>query len=117
MTGSGVSVLVADRSAEVLTVVKAEAVLLLLLGSVVVVEAVAELVIVVPLGVLAATRTTIVKLGAAPAATVARVKVTLPMPPTAGAAVVQPAGAVAETKVVPAGRVSATLTPWASLGP
>src|SRR5215212_2341463 len=105
MTGSGESVLVTARSAEVATVVVAVPVLLPELGSGVVVVAVAEFVMVEPFGTLAPTLTTMVKLGVAPAATVALVKVTVPVPPIAGAEVAQPAGAAAETNVVPAGRV------------
>src|SRR5437764_1377447 len=116
-TGSGVSTLDATRSAEALTVVLAEPVLLVGSGSGVELEAVAELLMVVPARTLALTWTMMVKLGAAPAATVGLVKVTVPVPPIAGAVVVQPAGAVAETKVVPAGMVSGSATPWASLGP
>jgi len=76
--------LVTTRSAEVLTVVKAEALLLLGLGSVVVVVAVAVLAMVEPVATLAPTWTTMVKLGAAPAATVGLLKVMVPVPPTAG---------------------------------
>src|SRR5947208_1193795 len=105
VTGSGVSVLVAARSADAVTVVKAGALLLFGSGSLVVVVAVAVLLIVEPLATLAPTWTTMVKLGVAPAATVGLAKVTMPVPPTAGDEVLQPAGAVSETKVVPAGMV------------
>src|SRR5438552_4103210 len=110
-------VLVIARSAEAATVVLAEPVLLPELESGVVLVAVAELLMAVPAATLAPTWTTIVKLGVAPAATVGLVKVTVPVPPTAGALVAQPAGAEAETKVVPAGTTSERTTPWASLGP
>src|SRR5258706_356693 len=97
-------------SAETFTVVLADPVLLPELGSGVVLDAVAVLLMVEPLGTLAPTWTTMVKLGVAPAATVGLVKVTMPVPPIAGAVVVQPAGAVAETNVVPVGTVSARAT-------
>src|SRR5215213_12026557 len=105
------------RSAEALTVVLAEPVLLVGLESGVELVAVAELLMVLPARTFAPTWTTIVKLGAAPAVAVALAKETVPVPPTAGAVVVHPAGAVAETNVVPAGRVSERPTLCASLGP
>src|SRR5262245_50154405 len=117
MTGSGESVLVTARSAEVATVVVDVPVLFVGLESAVVDVTVAELAIVVPLGTLAPTRTTMVKLGVAPAASVARVKVTVPVAPTAGVELAQPAGTLAETNVVPDGSVSERLTFWASVGP
>jgi len=107
----------ATRSARALTVVLAAPVLFPELGSGVELAAVAELLMVLPARTLAPMCTTMVKVGAAPAATVGLAKVTVPVPPTAGAAMVQPAGALAETNVVPAGRVSETLTLCASLGP
>src|SRR2546428_42262 len=102
MTGSGVSVLTTRRSAEVATVVNAEALLLLFgSGSVVVVEAEAVLAMVELLATLAPTCTTMVKLAVAPAARVGLVEEMVPVPPTGGVVELQPAGAVSETKVVP----------------
>ena len=79
--------------------------------------AVAELVIVVAFGVLALTFTTIVNIAVSPEATVALEKTTFPVPPTAGVAVIQPAGAVADKNVVFAGTASVTVTVLAGSGP
>src|SRR5690242_12055384 len=108
--GSGVSVLVTARSACVCTVVVAVLLLLPADGSVVVVAAVAVLLMTVPLAVLALTLTTIVKTAVSPAVDVAFEKTTLPVPPTAGADVLQPLPVVtvALTKVVPDGTASVT---------
>src|SRR4051794_7527639 len=62
----------------------------------------------VPLGASLFTFTTIVNVAVSPFATAAFVKVTLPVPPTAGEVVVQPPGAVADTNVVFAGKESTT---------
>src|SRR5262245_18101426 len=91
------------RSAAATTVVIAVAVLLPGLWSVVVLAAVALLVMTVALGVAALTLTTRVNMAGGPAAKVGLVNVTGPVPPTAGEAIVQPAGAVADRKVVLAG--------------
>src|SRR5215217_7543449 len=99
-TGSGESTLDAAMSADAATVVLELPVLLPEFGSVVVLVAVAELLIVVPASTLAFTLVTITKVAVAPAGTVGLAKVTVPVPPTGGASVLQPAGAVAETKVV-----------------
>src|SRR5207253_1693259 len=118
--GSGASDFVTARSARVCTVVEAVPVLLPGVGSVVVVAAVAELLMVAPLAVLALTWTTIVKTAVSPAATVAFEKTTLPVPPTAGGlGIVQlaPVVTTADTKVVLAGTASVTVTVCASLGP
>src|SRR5215470_13173704 len=117
MTGSGESLLVMARSACALTLVVAVAVLLPAFGSVVALAAVAVLVMVAPLPTLALTLSTMVKVAVVPAANVALEKTTLPVPPTGGVVMVQPAGAVAETKVVLAGTASVTVTVCASLGP
>src|ERR671927_10060 len=117
--GSGVSVLVIARSACVCTVVVAVPVLLAGVGSVVVLAAVAELLIVAPFAVLALTLTTIVNTAVSPATVVAFEKTTLPVPRTAGALVDQPVPVVtvADTNVVLAGTASVTVTVCASDGP
>src|SRR6185369_376302 len=119
ITGSGVSVLVTDRSALVATVVVAVPVLLPGVGSAVVAAAVAELVIVAPLAVLALTFTTIVNTAVSDGATAAFENTTLPVPPTAGAVGVQPVPVVttADTNVVFAGTASVTVTDVALPGP
>src|SRR5690348_7620845 len=101
-TGSGESVFVTAKSACAITVVVAVAELLPGVGSVVAVVAVAVLVSIVLCGVLALTLTTMVKTAVSPAATVAFVNVTVPVPPTAGALVDQPVPVVtvADTNVV-----------------
>src|SRR6266545_3929241 len=106
MTGSGVSVLVRERSACVVTVVVAVAELLPGTGSGSVVLAVAVFVIMLPFGVDALTLTTIVKTAVAPLAILGFENVTVPVPPTGGVRELNPAGGVAETKVVPAGTAS-----------
>ena len=118
-TGSGESVLVTERSAWVLTMEAAIAVLFPAFGSVVEPAAVAEFVTVAPLGAPALTLTTTVKTAVSPAATVALEKTTLPVAPTGGDEKVQPTPVVtvAETKVVLAGTASVTVTLWESLGP
>src|SRR5207253_7462935 len=117
--GSGASDFVTARSARVCTVVEAVPVLFPGVGSVVALAAVAELLMVAPLAVLALTLTTMVKTAVSPAATVAFEKTTLPVPPTAGADVLQPLPVVtlADTNVVLAGTASVTVTVCASLGP
>jgi hypothetical protein len=119
ITGSGESVFVTARSADVCTVVVAVAVLLADDASPAALAATAVLVIVDPFGVLAATFTTIVNTAVSPAATVALENTTLPVPPTAGAVVLQPVPivTVADTNVVLAGTASVTVTVGASLGP
>src|SRR5690242_9807218 len=118
-TGSGESDLVTWRSACVLTVVEAVAVLLAGVGSLVVEAAVAELEIVLPLAALALTLTTMVKTAVSALATLAFEKTTLPVPPTAGLVVDQPVPVVttADTNVVLAGTASVTVTLCAVPGP
>src|SRR4029453_18596572 len=70
-----------------------------------------------PSAALALTLTTIVNDANSPAALVPLVKTTFPVPPTAGVVADQPAGAVAETNVVPVGTASVIVTFWASLAP
>src|SRR5258708_6740738 len=110
-TESGVSVLGTTGSAEAGTRVASVAVWLALMGSVVVVLTFAVLLIDDAFATLGLTVTTRTKVGAAPAAKLDRVEVMRPVPPTGGVVEVQPAGAVNDTKVVPAGTrsVSATL--------
>src|SRR2546423_629184 len=88
--GSGESDLVTAMSACVATVVVAVPVLLTLFGSTVVLAAVALFVIVEPSEALALPLTTMLKTAVSPAATVPFEKVTLPVPPTAGAEIDQP---------------------------
>ena len=111
------SLLVTERSADVATVVVVVALSLAAFGSLVAAETVAVLLMTVPAATLAPTWTMSVKVWVAPAARLAIVQVTVPLPPTAGVVQLKPAGAVSETKVVPAGRVSVRLTLWAALGP
>jgi hypothetical protein len=70
----------------------------------------AVLVMIVPLGVAAPTFTTRVKDALALAGSVARLQVTVPVPPTAGAEQLHPTGEVSEKSVVFAGRVSDNAT-------
>jgi hypothetical protein len=111
--------LVTARSADVITAVGAVAVLFPTAGSGVVVAIVARFVSTDAAPADGATRATIVKDAAEPAANVAIVQVTVPFAPTAG--VVQlnvgPLFCVMETKVVFAGSSSASETFEASLGP
>jgi len=108
-TGSGLSVLVTDRSAEAVTVVLAVALLFALLGSASLAVTLAVLVIVPPdVGAV----TTIVTVALPALAIVPRLHVTVP------ALWVQvPWVGVADTKPTPAGKVSVKLTPVATLGP
>src|SRR5436189_2494873 len=113
MTGSGVSVLeVICRSAFVWTVVVALAELFALTVSSDVVAAVAVLVIIVPEVTLALTLTTIVNTAVSAVATSALEKTMLPVPPAGTTSVRdQPGDAVvAETRVVPVGTASVTVT-------
>jgi len=115
-TGLGLPVLVTDRSADVLTVVIAVAVLLAGFGSKVAEATVAVFAITVPVTTLALTLTTSVNIEL-PTANDGLVQLTVPVPPTAGAVQVHPAGVASETNVVPAGRVSARVADTATLGP
>src|SRR2546425_13077177 len=103
-----------------MTVVVAVPVLLPEFGSGVVLAAVAELVMIVLLGVLPFTFTTIVNTAVSPPTTVALEKTTLvPVLPTGGEDTLHPLPllTLAETNVVLAGTVSVTVTVCASLGP
>ena len=99
-------------------VVTAEA-LLAIFASLVVVEMSASFLIVVPSGVVVATRTTTVKLAEAPEASVAMVPLMVPVPPTAGLVMVNagPEVCESETNVVLAGMMSDNKTVCASLKP
>src|SRR5262249_17817981 len=105
-------VLVTARSAEVVTVVVAVAVLLVASGALVALVTVTELVMVEPFNALELTWATMVKVAEAPAARDVVVKVVVPAPANAGAEVW-----VEDTRVALAGRVSVTVTFWASEGP
>src|ERR1044071_9956509 len=118
-TGSGESLLVIEMSACACTVVIAVPVLFAGVGSVVVLAATAELLITVAAAVFEFTLTTIVNTAVSPVTTVAFENTTFPVPPTAGALVVQPVPVVtaADTNVQFAGTASVTVTVCASLGP
>lgn len=117
-TGSGASVLVTARSADVVVVVVAVAPLFADVESGVGDDAVAVLVIVVPLAVVGLTRTTMVKMAVGGAgAMLPMVHETVPVVPTPGAAQLQPVGASSERKVVLDGTVSVIVTLAALLGP
>src|SRR5437773_5102788 len=117
ITGSGESVLVTDTSAKAVTTVVSVSELLAALVSVVLVLADAVLDRTVPSAAPGLTRTTSTNVGAAPAATLERVEVTVPLPPTGGVVETQPDGAVNETNVVLAGTASVSDTFCAGLGP
>ena len=116
-TGSGVSLFVRAMSAEVVMVVVAEPLLLVVFESVAFDAITAVLVMVEPFGVPLPTLTTTVKLAGAPVGKSGFVAVMVPVPPTAGVVVDQPAGAVIDTNVVFGGRESVTETFEALLGP
>ena len=115
-TGSGVSILTIDRSADVATVVVSVSDSLPGLGSAVVDVAVAVLDRTVPPAVEGLTLTTRVKT-AFPTASDGLAQEMVPVPPTAGVVHDQPATAESDTKVVPAGSVSLHATVAAASGP
>src|SRR5438128_126398 len=117
LTGSGESLLVTARSAAVLTVVMAVALLFAGTGSTVVDVTLAVLEM-VPVAA-ALTFTTSVNVADAPAANVAMFAVAVPVPPTAGVVSVNagPEVCIMETKVVLAGMVSLSETVDATAGP
>jgi hypothetical protein len=98
-------------------VVGADAELFAEAGSEVVVDTVAVFEMALSPARLAAVWTTSVKLADTPRASVGRVAVTVPVPPTSGVARLHPAGPVIDTNVVPVGSVSLSCTVCASLGP
>jgi hypothetical protein len=108
---------IAQSSAAVPTVVVAVAVLFAMLGSVDVAVIVAVFVMTVVLGVPALTLTTRVNEALAPAARLAMVQVTVPVPPTAGVEHDQPAARVNDTNVVLGGTASLSATLVAPDGP
>ena len=116
VTGSGESVFVTERSADVLTDVLAEDVLLASFGSGVVEPTDARLLMELPLAVLALTFTTSVKTAGGSLTAYDFVAVTPPVPPTAGVVRDHPAGAAIETNVVPVGTPSVNCV-TASEGP
>ncbi len=109
LTGSGESVFVTARSERVCTAVVAVPVLLVLSGSVVVLDATALFVTTKAFAALALTLTTNVNAAFAPAANVGLVDVTVPVPPTAGVELTH-AGDENETNVVFAGMISVNET-------
>ena len=118
MVPLGERCLLIAKSALLWTVVVAVAELLPAAGSAVALDTLAVLVMIVPLVVPAVTFTTTVKILEAPAACVALVNVSVPVPPTGTASVrVQPDGVVTETSVVFAGTASDNDNDCASLGP
>lgn len=115
-TGSGVSSLVTDRSAAVPTVVVAVPLWLPALGSEVVDEAVAVLLITLPAASDASTA--VVRVNTAlPTANAGLEQVTVPPVPIVGVVQLQPASAGSDTNVVPAGNVSLSETVEAESGP
>jgi hypothetical protein len=116
VTGSGLSVLVTDKSADVATVVLAVAELLPVFGSNVDEFAEAVLEITVPLGVPAPTFTTRVKT-ADPGANEEFVAVTVPVAPTAGVVANHPDAVLNETNVVLGGTASVSWALVALFGP
>lgn len=115
-TGSGLSVTVTDRSALAVTVVVAVALLLPLFGSVVEDDTVAVFESTVPFATASPTLTTSVKTPL-PAANDDAVQLIEPLAPTAGVVHDHPPGFDSDTKVVPAGKVSASAALVATLGP
>ena len=114
------SVLVIARSALTgapITVSASLAALLAGTGSAVAELTVAVLVITVPPATAMPTLTVRLNAALPPAARVAMVQVTVPPAPTAGVTHDQPGAAVSDTKVVPAGSVSARVAPVAASGP
>src|SRR2546428_4273546 len=117
LTGSGESLLVTTRSAPVLTVVVAVALLFAGTGSTVVDVTLAVLEM-VPVAA-ALTFTTSVNVADAPAANVAMFAVAVPVPPTAGVVSVKagPEVSIMETNAGATGSASVGGTVWGSLGP
>ena len=109
--GSGLSVFVTDKSAEVMTCVASVSELFAESVSAVVELTVAVLLIDEPLAAAGLTCTTSVNVALAPAASVLIAAPKLPLPPTAGFVNVKvgPAVCMAETNVVLAGMASARL--------
>jgi len=108
---------IAHSSAAVPTVVVAVAVLFAVLGSLDVAAIVDEFVMTVVFGVPALTLTTRVNEALAPAARLAMVQLTVPVPPTAGVEHDQPAAKVSDTNVVLVGTTSLSVRLVAPDGP
>src|SRR3954468_22525297 len=117
VTGSGESLALADTSAEVATVVVLLALSLPVFGSPSSCEMLAVFDNVDPLGRSGATCTTSVKVPPAPFDMLEAVQLTVPPEPTLGVVHVKPLGAVTDTKLVLAGRVSPSVTLAAEEGP
>jgi hypothetical protein len=117
VTGSGESLTLVERSADVVTEVVLVALSLALFGSVTSFEALAVFESVDPFARSAATCTTSVKLALAPPARLDPVQLTLPPDPTDGVVQEKPAGALIDLKLVPAGRSSLSATLLAPFGP
>jgi hypothetical protein len=115
LTGSGVSNLVMARSAIGFTVVVAVCELFAALGSLVVAETVA--VLLMDAAAAAVGVTTRVNTPDAPLATLGLVQETVPFAPTAGVVHVQPATGDSETKLTPVGSTSPSETLAAAKGP
>src|SRR2546421_212453 len=116
-TGLGESVWVTERSAIGPTVVVSVSLLFVALGSAVVELTVAVLLITVPAGTASLTLTTNVRPRPELAGSEENVQVTVPVPPGAGVVQLVLPKFSKETKVVPTGIMSVSVTPWASLGP
>src|SRR5947199_263748 len=119
-TGSGASTLVTETSAEVVISVATAELLLARFASGVVLETFAVLVMVVPMGVLGLTLTTMVKTAGWAGSKMASVAMMKPVPPGAGCWVMLNAGpesCVTDTNVVLAGVASVSCTFSAVLGP
>ena len=115
-TGSGLSVIVTERSALAVTVVVAVALLLPAFESVVDDDTVAVFESTVPFCTARPTLTTSVKTPL-PALNDVAVQLIEPLAPTAGVVHDHPPGLDNDTKVVPTGNVSASVTLAATLGP
>jgi hypothetical protein len=99
------------------TVVVIDRVLFEVLVSVLPLVALTELVRIVPLATVEATRTTTVNVTVVRMGKLGLEQRTVPAEPTAGVTQDQPAGGAAETKVVPGGRTSVTEAFGAAFGP
>jgi len=115
-TGLGVPLFVTARSQTAMTGVVIVVLLLAELGSLVV-EETEEFAVIEATATLGARFTTTMMFADALKAKVGSLQVTLPVPPTAGAVQVQPAGAETETNVVLVGTASRKLTAEAGPGP
>ena len=108
--------MVTARSQTFTTGVATVVLLLGALGSLLVVVT-EEFAVIVPAATVDGTFTTTMMSADVPAAIVGLVQFTVPVPPTAGAVQVQPAGANTDSKVVFGGVASVKLSPVADAGP